>query len=226
MDQAAGWQADPTGRHGHRYWDGTQWTEHVADEGVAATDPYEATDPALDDTIATAPVAADTTASWPVADARPPMPPPYVPPSPVPDGGHAAGGSNRRRLLIGGGILAAVAVAVVAFLLLSGDDDDGDDVADRTDEPAPTDDTSGSSEPGDGGDAGSTDEGLAGGAVEETIADTYEEMFDLDREKAECLAERITEAIDSGELTEERAMSEIFGYLSECDVTLEEIGAN
>ena len=33
-----GWQADPFGRHQHRYWDGTQWTDQVADEGVQSTD--------------------------------------------------------------------------------------------------------------------------------------------------------------------------------------------
>ena len=41
-DSAAGWQPDPTGKHDHRYWDGTGWTDNVADGGVAGTDPYEA----------------------------------------------------------------------------------------------------------------------------------------------------------------------------------------
>lgn len=35
------WLADPTGRHDHRFWDGTLWTDHVADAGVAATDPVQ-----------------------------------------------------------------------------------------------------------------------------------------------------------------------------------------
>lgn len=34
----AAWYADPMGRHQHRYWSGTQWTHHVADDGVAAVD--------------------------------------------------------------------------------------------------------------------------------------------------------------------------------------------
>lgn len=34
-----GWFPDPTGRHDHRWWDGAAWTAHVADAGVAATDP-------------------------------------------------------------------------------------------------------------------------------------------------------------------------------------------
>ena len=33
-----GWQPDPSQRHEHRYWDGTSWTEHVADAGVQSTD--------------------------------------------------------------------------------------------------------------------------------------------------------------------------------------------
>jgi tetratricopeptide (TPR) repeat protein len=35
----AGWYADPSGRHTHRYWDATRWTEHVADDGVRSVDP-------------------------------------------------------------------------------------------------------------------------------------------------------------------------------------------
>lgn len=33
------WMTDPTGRHEVRYWDGGQWTQHVSDNGVQATDP-------------------------------------------------------------------------------------------------------------------------------------------------------------------------------------------
>ena len=32
------WHPDPTGRHQYRYWDGTCWTEHVADDGLSSTD--------------------------------------------------------------------------------------------------------------------------------------------------------------------------------------------
>ena len=35
----ADWYPDPTGRHQHRYWDGTAWTHHVADNGEASLDP-------------------------------------------------------------------------------------------------------------------------------------------------------------------------------------------
>jgi hypothetical protein len=35
---AAGWYQDPSGRHEHRYWSGTVWTEHVADSGQSSID--------------------------------------------------------------------------------------------------------------------------------------------------------------------------------------------
>jgi uncharacterized protein YxjI len=35
----AGWYPDPGGRHEFRYWDGTAWTEHVANRGQQSTDP-------------------------------------------------------------------------------------------------------------------------------------------------------------------------------------------
>lgn len=35
----AGWHPDPSGRHQSRYWSGTKWTQHVADNGVSSTDP-------------------------------------------------------------------------------------------------------------------------------------------------------------------------------------------
>lgn len=35
----AGWHADPFARHELRFFDGVEWTEHVADNGQAATDP-------------------------------------------------------------------------------------------------------------------------------------------------------------------------------------------
>jgi hypothetical protein len=35
----AAWYEDPAGKHQSRYWDGARWTENVANDGVAATDP-------------------------------------------------------------------------------------------------------------------------------------------------------------------------------------------
>src|SRR5688500_13738547 len=41
-EHAPGWHPDPMGRHQHRYWDGTQWTDNVADQGQMALDPLMA----------------------------------------------------------------------------------------------------------------------------------------------------------------------------------------
>lgn len=379
-DSTPGWQPDPSGKHDHRYWDGSQWTDNVSDGGVASTDPYVAGDvagdaggdAAGDATVVDTPAVAasdqpapDATAAWPAAGAGAAAPPPYVPPSPVAGGGDGGDDGSKRKLLIGGGILAVVAVAVAAFLLLGGDDDssnvetqlasrifeesDGEltrdqadcvagifvdeigedelrDVDFDADEPPPelaeafttvgfqafdeceidsgltggddggTDDTS-----DDGGDDGSTDDegsygsdpeldalyddceagdfdacddlyttspfgseyedfgstcggiaddqfgscaatdggedasgdGFTDGGVdelpgnfEEILADTYETSLGLDRDKAECLAARLAEDIESGELAEEEAFSEVMSYLSDCDISMEEIGAN
>ena len=35
----ARWAADPTGRHELRYWNGTDWTDHVSDAGAPGIDP-------------------------------------------------------------------------------------------------------------------------------------------------------------------------------------------
>lgn len=35
----AGWHTDPSGRHELRYWDGSDWTDHVSDAGKTKTDP-------------------------------------------------------------------------------------------------------------------------------------------------------------------------------------------
>lgn len=37
-----GWHDDPAGRYEHRYWDGDEWTDHVATAGVAEFDPLYA----------------------------------------------------------------------------------------------------------------------------------------------------------------------------------------
>lgn len=39
MPSPAAWHPDPTGRHQLRYWNGSAWTEHVADDGTGGIDP-------------------------------------------------------------------------------------------------------------------------------------------------------------------------------------------
>ena len=44
MTQERAWLPDPTKRHQYRYWDGSAWTEHVADDGVQSVDPTDGLD--------------------------------------------------------------------------------------------------------------------------------------------------------------------------------------
>jgi hypothetical protein len=48
------WYPDPTGRHEVRYFDGTAWTEHVANNGLSALDPIADGAPVVTDAVALA----------------------------------------------------------------------------------------------------------------------------------------------------------------------------
>ena len=41
------WEPDPTGRHQYRWWDGEQWTDQVADDGIQSVDPVSAIEAGL-----------------------------------------------------------------------------------------------------------------------------------------------------------------------------------
>ena len=315
-DSTPGWQPDPTGNHDHRYWDGSRWTDNIADAGVAGTDAYEAAPAAdagaldeptvadtpavsasetpppapLDPTVSSAAPSPEATAAWPTtagAPAAPAPPPPYVPAGP---GGPPGGdGGSKRNLLIGGGILAAVVIAVLALLALGGDDDTDGDRASNAAETTTTERGPDAGEEGsygsdaeldafydqcedgdysacddlffaspagseyedfgdscgernepsgtcvrlyEGGDDsggltdGLTDSGDLPADFEDILADTYEESLGLSREQAECLAGTLAEDIESGELDEAEAMSAFMEYLSDCDISLEEIGGS
>ena len=226
----AGWQPDPTGHHDHRYWDGTTWTDNVSDAGVAGTDPLiEAAGPEPvgasdaptgdDPTTATPVPPADTTAAWSTTPGAP------VPPLPqaVADGSNGSRGS-KKGLLIGGGILAAVAVAVIAALALSGDDQDS--TASRNAGSGDTEQTT-TTEGAVTSDGGFSDSGTSVPAnFEELYAGIFEQTFGLSRDKAECLAREVGNAIEAGDIREDEASSAFIDYLAACDIALDEIGAN
>ena len=65
------WEPDPTGRHQYRWWDGEQWTDQVADDGVQSVDPVSITEANLPR----------------VAPPLPPPPPGSVPGAPISDSG-------------------------------------------------------------------------------------------------------------------------------------------
>jgi uncharacterized RDD family membrane protein YckC len=62
------WAADPLGRHQYRYWDGGQWTEHVADNGMNAVDPPTAAAPAPGSMAAPAPGTSASARGAPASD--------------------------------------------------------------------------------------------------------------------------------------------------------------
>ena len=41
------WEPDPTGRHQYRWWDGEEWTDQVADDGVQTVDPVSSSEARL-----------------------------------------------------------------------------------------------------------------------------------------------------------------------------------
>ena len=41
------WEPDPTGRHQYRWWDGEEWTDQVADDGVQTVDPISSSEARL-----------------------------------------------------------------------------------------------------------------------------------------------------------------------------------
>lgn len=103
MAQAeAGWYTDPGGRHGHRYWTGTEWTDHVADGGVTSVD-------GLPDAERNIPPAPETQHIMPT-------PPPVAVTQTNSSGGFGA---------VLGWIIAIIAVgALVAFLVFVAGNDD------------------------------------------------------------------------------------------------------
>ncbi len=95
-----GWQPDPRARHEYRYWDGTQWTDHVSDKGQMSSDPVA---------YVTPPATPAAEATPPATEVRPaaatPAPEPVIPgptsesaaPGGVPPGTPGAGTAGAAR---------------------------------------------------------------------------------------------------------------------------------
>lgn len=103
-EHAGSWQPDPFGRNQYRYWDGTQWTDQVSNDGVVGTDPA---------------VARITPAGSPEA-------PPVAAGA---RGGSPAvvssdGGKNKTPLIVGIALVALLLGVGAYFMFFSGDDDD------------------------------------------------------------------------------------------------------
>jgi hypothetical protein len=115
MTTAPGWHPDPSGRHQHRFWDGTTWTDQVADNGVTGVDPLPAApaQPTGAGVPSVPPVGGQagggTPGGWGAGASTAPTPPP--------SGG--GGGKSRTPLYIGIAVVVAVIVAGV-FLITKG----------------------------------------------------------------------------------------------------------
>ncbi len=61
---------------------------------------------------------------------------------------------------------------------------------------------------------------------EQQLATIYEKNMGLPGAKARCLAGKIRAAIRSGALSQEQAMSDIFGYFAACNIDMSEFKGN
>lgn len=239
----AGWERDPSGRHEYRYWDGSSWTDDVADQGITSVDPIGGAGAADAPTTVAEPTGPYPAAGGPPAGAYgQPAGGAYGQPPTAP-GGYSSGAFPASQppksgpstgLIVG---LAALAIAVivgVVVVLTSGGDDDGDDTttddtSETTDETA-TDDTS-----TDDTSTDDTTSDTTGGAetpqvLVDMMADEFVASGQLTEEQAQCLAETMLNEIglerlaefganggDISDLTPEE-MSTMFSAFSDCGI--------
>lgn len=102
MTTPPGWHPDPSGRHQHRFWDGSGWTDQVSDDGVTSTDPVEApaaTTTAFGDTGGSQAGAQEGAQPWATADASAP-----------------SGGKSKAPMFVGIAVVVALIAGGIFFL--------------------------------------------------------------------------------------------------------------
>jgi hypothetical protein len=222
---APGWLPDPTTRHQYRYWDGTRWTDDVADGGVASTDALGEPPPSASDAGPTAeqtyPTAgdptqqADPTRQYPGAGQQP-----TAPSTPYYGDDHAGGqpplSPARKRPPTG--LIAALAVVAVAlvgglvYFLVRDDDDDGSSA--NATEVSDGDSTTTEPEGNDNSDNSDTSSG--GGGDSGSSETTFPE--DIDSENVDQLVEIMADNMEQasgGVLSHEEATCISEGLLDE-----------
>lgn len=128
-EQNGSWQPDPTGRHQYRWWNGTEWSDQVSDDGNVSSDPVDvgaagAPTGASDQPISQEPQPTQATGTgWGETDATTSMPAASSYQSTTTTEPEKKGGSNTPALIVGGVILLAL-IGAAAFFLLGGDDDE------------------------------------------------------------------------------------------------------
>ncbi len=152
MSTPAGWYPDPTGRHQNRWFDGTDWTDQVADGQAVSVDPVHggakgaaagATQaisvnpsqpgppPGAPGTSGAAPGQPGTPAPGVVSSPGTPPGPGGTPPPGAPLGAYtgppaSSSGGKNKTLLIVAAVVVVVLVAVGLVVALGGGDDGGD----------------------------------------------------------------------------------------------------
>lgn len=182
----AGWQPDPTGRHQHRYWDGVQWTDHVADGGAESVDPFAGVAQGGPPGYGPMGGGGDPYGGGPGGPPTGPQRPPRSGPSPA--------------LLVAIGVVLIAVVVGVAVVLTSSDDDGGDETS--TDTTEQTSDTTA----GDGSTtttAGGTDD-TSENALVGLLATGMLEASNgaLNEEQANCIAEQMFDTLGTERIIE------------------------
>ncbi|MGH9224399.1 MAG: DUF2510 domain-containing protein, partial [Acidimicrobiales bacterium] len=221
---APGWLPDPTTRHQYRYWDGTRWTDDVADGGVASTDVLGDPSPAASGPNPmggpTYPPGADptqqvdATRQYPGAGEQPT--------APTPDygdhygTGQAPPGPAKKRPPAG--LIAALAVLAVALIgglvyFLVRDDDDGssDNASEIIDEDSTTTEPD-NPDDGDNNDNSNSAGGDEGGSGDTPLPD------DIDSENVDQLVEIMADNMEQasgGAVSHEEATCISEGFLDE-----------
>jgi hypothetical protein len=211
---APGWLPDPTSRHEYRYWDGSRWTDDVADRGVASTDALDAGPPVASDpnpTAADPTQQVDATRQYPGAGQQPTPTSPYHGDDYGP--GQAPPPTRRRPPP---GLVAALAVLVVAligglvYFLVRDDDGSSDDATEVSDEGTTT------TEAGNQDESGSNDNSDSGGGSDNGSGDSLPDNIDSENvdQLVEFMADNVEQA-SRGVLDHEQATCISQGLLDE-----------
>lgn len=240
---APGWLPDPDARHEYRYWDGSGWTDDVADGGVASTDPVSGGVPAPPPPSpgaepggepGTEPTTQiDPTEEFPVSPVPPARPYPGAGAAGVgPDSGQYAQypaptrpGKRPSTALIAGLVVLAIALVGGGIWLLVRDDgdesaDDASEVSDDSDD-APNDGGAGD-ETGEtsGDDTASDDTTGDDTAGDDTPGDESDSSLpeDLDLGNENAIVDAIASALEDvagGEITHDQAVCVSEGFIDE-----------
>ena len=117
------WHPDPTGRHQYRWWDGSTWSDVVADHGIETRDPYEPTSGVRIISIGTTPGREDEwdqTAQVPSPTVEMPFELPRDQAEPLYASIPTSRSRHLGRWLTGGAVLAVLVIALVYVFAFRG----------------------------------------------------------------------------------------------------------